>query len=77
LAVSEPVDNEPPVALAPDQAPEAVQEVALAEDQVSIELLPLATLVGLAVSETVGAAADTVTIADCEALPPVPVQLRL
>jgi hypothetical protein len=49
----------------------------LAEDQVSIELLPLATLVGLAVSETVGAAADTVTIADCEALPPVPVQLRL
>ena len=75
--MSEPVDNEPPVALAPDQAPEAVQEVALAEDQVSIELLPLATLVGLAVSETVGAAADTVTIADCEALPPVPVQLRL
>jgi hypothetical protein len=58
------VDDEPLVALAPDHAPEAVQEDALVEDQVSVELPPLATLVGLALSEAVGAGVDTETVAD-------------
>jgi hypothetical protein len=76
LAVRAPVDDVPLVALAPDHPPEAVHEVAPVEDQVSIEVEPLATLAGLARRETLGAAADTVTVADCDALPPLPVQLR-
>jgi hypothetical protein len=71
------VDNEPFTALVPDQAPEAVHEVALVEDQVRVELAPLATLAGPALSETLGAAADTVTVADCEAVPPAPLQLSM
>jgi hypothetical protein len=54
LAVSAPVDWLPEVALAPDQPPEAVQEVALVEDQVSVEDAPFATDVGFAASDTVG-----------------------
>jgi hypothetical protein len=61
----------------PDQPPEAVQEVALVEVHVSVELLPDTTLVGLAVSVTVGAGVVTVTVADCEALPPIPVQVSV
>jgi hypothetical protein len=51
----------PEVALVPDQAPEAEQEVAFVEDQVRIEDPPLVTVVGFAASEavTVGAAATT------------------
>lgn len=59
-----PVELEPLVALVPDQAPEAVQEVALVEDQVKVEVPPLATLVGLALIVTVGAGAETVIAAD-------------
>jgi hypothetical protein len=57
---------EPAVASEPVQPPDAVHAVALVEDQVSIELPPLATLVGLALKETLGAVegADTVTVAD-------------
>jgi len=69
------VDCEPLAALLPDQAPEAVQEVALMADQVSVELLPLATVLGLAVKVTVGEGAVTDTVADCVALPPLPVQV--
>jgi hypothetical protein len=54
----------PLVALLPLQAPEAVQEVALLEDHVSVELPPLDTLVGLALRETVGGVAATVTVTD-------------
>jgi len=54
-----------------------VQEVALVEDQVSVELPPVATLVGLALIVTVGAGVVTVTVADCAALPPVPVQVSV
>jgi hypothetical protein len=61
----------PLTASVPAHAPEAVQEVALVEDQVNVEVPPLATLVGLALKDTVGAA-DTVTVADCDADPPVP-----
>jgi hypothetical protein len=32
----------------PDQAPDAVQEVALDVDQLSVDLLPLATVLGFA-----------------------------
>jgi hypothetical protein len=78
LAVSAPVDCEPPVAaLAPDQAPDAVQDVALVTDQVSTELLPLATVLGAADKVTVGAGVVTETVADCVAFPPLPVQLRM
>ena len=67
-----PVDCEPLVALPPDQPPEAVQAVALLEDQVRVELPPLVTLVGLALSETVGGGV-TETVTDCAAEPPAPV----
>jgi hypothetical protein len=55
LAVSAPVDWLPEVALVPDQPLEAVQVVALVEDQVSAEDPPLATEVGFAASDRVGA----------------------
>jgi hypothetical protein len=63
--------------LAPDQAPDATQEVALVADQVNMELLPLATVLGPADRVTVGAGVVTETVADWVALPPLPVQLRM
>jgi hypothetical protein len=48
LAVKAPVCCEPLVAIGPDQAPDPVQEVALDVDHVSVERLPLATVLGLA-----------------------------
>ena len=75
--MSAPVDCEPLTALAPDQAPEAVQEVALVDDQVRDAPLPLVIELGLALKLTVGAGAVTETVADCAALPPVPVQVRV
>jgi hypothetical protein len=73
--VSAPVDCEPLSALAPDHAPEPVQEVALLDDQVNVEATPLLTVLGAAAKLTVGAAAFTETVADCDALPPVPVHV--
>jgi hypothetical protein len=65
VVVSAPVDWLPLVALAPLQPPLAVQLVALVELQVSVAALPLVTLVGDAVSVTVGGgAAATVTVVD-------------
>jgi len=58
------VDCEPLTALVPDQAPEAVQAVAFVDDHVRLELLPLATVLGLAVRATVGAGAVTETVTD-------------
>jgi hypothetical protein len=75
LAVSAPVACEPLTALVPAQAPEAAQEVALVADQVNVDPLPLATVLGLAESATVGAGAVTDTVADCVALPPLPVHV--
>jgi len=75
LAVSAPVDHDPVAGWLPDQAPEAVQEVALVADQANVELAPLATVLGLAVKLTAGAAWVTETVADWVALPPVPVQV--
>ena len=78
MAVSAPVVCEPLTGLAPDQDPEAVQAVALVADQVSVALLPLATVLGLAASVTVGTGCVTETVADCAALlPPAPVQVRI
>jgi hypothetical protein len=78
LPVSAPVDCEPLVAaLAPDQAPDATQEVALVADQLNMELPPLATVLGPADRVTVGAGVVTETVADWVALPPLPVQLRV
>ena len=69
--------NVPLVPSVPVQPPEAVHEVALVLDQVSVELLPEAIEVGLAVSVTVGADEVTVTVAEAGVVPPVPVQLSV
>jgi hypothetical protein len=77
LAVSAPVDCEPFVGMAPDQAPEAVHEVALFEVQVSVELLPLLMALGPTLKVTTGAAGLTETVTVCTALPPAPVQVKV
>jgi hypothetical protein len=48
----------------------------LLEDQLNVVLPPLVTLVGLALSETLGAA-GTETVADWDADPPAPVHVRV
>lgn len=53
----------PLVALVPDQPPPAVQAVALVDDQLSVDAAPDCIWVGAAVSVTVGAGAETVTVA--------------
>lgn len=70
-----PVDWVPPDDLLPDQPPEAVQAVALVEDQVKVAAVPLVTVLGLAEKLTVGAGVVTVTVADWVALPPLPVHV--
>jgi hypothetical protein len=77
LAVSAPVDCEPAMVFVPDQAPEAVQAVALADDQVNVALLPPAIALGPTLRLTVGAAALTETVADCAALPARPEQVSV
>jgi hypothetical protein len=76
-AVSAPVEAVPLVALAPLQAPLAAQALALLDDHVRVALPPELTVLGPTLSVTVGAAADTVTVADCVAVPAGPVQLRV
>jgi hypothetical protein len=61
--------------LLPLQPPDAVQAVALLLDQVSVDEAPDFTLLGVAVSVTTGALLETVTVADCVAEPPGPVQV--
>jgi hypothetical protein len=75
LADTAPVDWEPVSPLEPLQPPDAVQEVALLLDQVSVEAAPAFTVLGAALSVTVGAAPETVIVTDCEADPPAPVQV--
>ena len=60
----------PLVPFAPDQPPEAVHELALVLLQDSCALLPMATLLGLAWSDTVGGAVGSTSVvalaeADC------------
>jgi hypothetical protein len=75
VAARDGVVFEPLVGSLPVQPPEAVQEVALAVDQVSVDAVPLLTVLGLAASVTAGAAWAIETLADWVALPPVPVQV--
>jgi hypothetical protein len=55
---------EPVAALLPDQAPEAVQDVAFVALHVNMEVAPLAMLLGAAPRVTVGAADFTETVVD-------------
>ncbi|HMH88768.1 MAG TPA: hypothetical protein VK523_08995 [Steroidobacteraceae bacterium] len=64
MAVSAPVDWVPLTALLPDQAPPAVQAVALLEDHVKVAALPLLTVLGEAEKLTVGAGLLTDTVVD-------------
>jgi hypothetical protein len=75
LADTAAVDCEPVRPLEPLQPPDAVQAVALALDHVSVEEAPAFTVLGVAVSVTIGALLETVTVADCVADPPGPVQV--
>ena len=68
--VCEPADDSEPL-----QPPEAVQAVALVDDQLSAEVAPLLTVAGFAVRVTAGAGVLTDTVADCAALPPLPVHV--
>lgn len=71
------MECDPLVGSLPLHPPDATQAVALVDDQDSVEAAPLATVLGLALKLTVGAAEATVTVADCAALPPPPVQVRV
>ena len=76
--MSAPVDCDPVMALLPAHAPEAVHEVALLDDQVRVDALPLPMVLGLALKLTVTVGlALTVTVAVCAAVPPVPVHVRV
>jgi hypothetical protein len=77
VAVRVGVDCEPAVDSEPLQPPEAVQAVALVDDHVNADAAPLFTVAGFAVKVTAGAGVVTDTVADCAALPPLPVQLRV
>jgi hypothetical protein len=75
-----PLDWLPEIALLPDHAPEATQEVASVDDQARVEDPPLVTDVGLGTSDTVGIGGGvlvTATDTDALAVPPVPVQARV
>jgi hypothetical protein len=72
-----PVDCEPLVGLAPDQAPAALQAVAFMAFQDRVALAPLATVLGEALRLTLGADDATLTVADCAAVPPKPVQVNV
>jgi hypothetical protein len=66
------------MALAPDQAPPAVHEVALLDDHVSVDEPPRAMVLGLALKLTVAVGlALTVTVAICAAVPPAPLHVRV
>lgn len=65
----------PLTALLPDQAPDAAHVVAFVDDQVKLTLPPAAIVLGFAVKVIAGKGGVTETVADCEAVPPVPVQV--
>ena len=74
MALMGPVDCEPLAALVPDQAPEAVQDVAFLLDHVRVEEPPTLNELGLAWMVTSGVGAPTVTVADWVAKPFGPLQ---
>jgi hypothetical protein len=65
------------IALLPDQAPEAVQLVALAEAQLNVALLPLVMALGPTLRLTVGVGDLIETVVDWTAVPPGPEQFRV
>ena len=76
--MSAPVDCDPVRASAPCQAPEAVHEVALLDDHVRVDVLPLLMVLGLALKLTVTVGfALTVTVAVWAAVPPAPVHVSV
>jgi hypothetical protein len=77
LSDSTPVDCEPLAGLTPLQSPPALQELALLADQFSVEPAPLFTVLGLALRLIVGADDFTVMLADCDVLPPLPLQVSV
>jgi len=77
VALRAAVDCEPVVATLPDQPPEAVQVVALLLVQVSSDVPPVLMIEGLALRDTLGGAAATETVTDCEAEPPAPPQVSV
>jgi hypothetical protein len=74
---SAPVDHLPFVATGPLQPPEAEQDVAFSELQLRLDMAPPATVAGVAMSVTAGAAEVTTISADCEVEPPAPVQVSV
>jgi hypothetical protein len=77
VPLSAPVLALPLVGSFPDQPPDAVQPVALLEDQFSVADPPLLTVVGLALRLTAGAGVDTLTGTDWLVLPPGPLQVSV
>jgi hypothetical protein len=72
------VDALPFTGSLPDHPPpEPVQAVALVVIQEMVDEAPLSMVLGFAVIATVGAGELTDTVADCEALPPEPVQVNV
>jgi hypothetical protein len=76
-AASAAVLSEPLSASVPLHPPEAVHEVALLDDQLSVDPAPLVTVLGVALRVTDGAGVVTETVADCAALPPAPLQVSV
>lgn len=80
VTVKASLDCDPAVVLLPDHAPEAAHELALVDDQVSVDMPPLVTVVGLALSVTAGAAGGgdptTTTVTDCVVGPPRPEHVK-
>ncbi len=78
-ALKGPTDSDPEVAFAPDQPPDAIHEVALVDNQVSVTEEPVTTDVALELNVTVGAPAEDVTATETDWLaePPAPEQLNV
>jgi hypothetical protein len=77
VALRAPVLALPLVGWLPDQPPEAVQLLALLEDQLSVADPPLLTVVELALRLSAGAGVETLTVTDWLALPPDPLQVSV
>ena len=78
MVVSPPVDCDPLNDFLPDQPPDVEDvehDVAFWLDHDNVEPVPASTVLGLAVSVTTGANSETVTLTDCVAEPPDPVQV--
>ena len=69
--VNAPLEWLPEIALLPDHAPDATQEVALVDDQVRVEAPPLVIDVGLGASDTVGSGGACVVTTNVPATPPI------